>query len=286
MLFDELKGARRVNYNRDWCGDRSLLCLCCQQLVGALGGVLGTRLLLHNRQRTGPPPLVTPVMQLQGIQYTAVRVVTESQADGSGWGAVAMRGTRRCVTCAATACAHMSKLEAGTEAAAAAAQEQRACRLSHAALNEKLGRILSPDGSFKVTSISSQPLPASEEDDPALAAIVAGAPLCILFSSNLKEQTCEFVCRQSGEVGHALLGSFMPLQAIADRADSSQNIVATGRAAGQNVLSQMVAPSADDLATTHCPACDNIDWANPEVRSVWCIAISLWLVSSSELAQI
>jgi hypothetical protein len=77
MLFDELKGARRVNYNRDWCGDRSLQCLCCQQLVGALGGVLGTRLLLHNRQRTGPPPLVTPVMQLQDIQYTAVRVVTD-----------------------------------------------------------------------------------------------------------------------------------------------------------------------------------------------------------------
>ena len=76
-------------------------------------------------------------MQLQGIQYTAVKVVTESEADGSGWGAIAMSGTRRCVTCAATACAHMSKLEIGPEAAAAAAQEQRASRLSHAALDER-----------------------------------------------------------------------------------------------------------------------------------------------------
>ena len=187
MLFDELKGARCVNYNRAWCGDRRLLCQCCQQLVGALGDLLGMRLLFHNRQRTGPPPLVTPVMQLQGIQYTAVKVVTESEADGSGWGAVAMRGTRRCVTCAATACAHMSKLEIGPEAAAAAAQEQRASRLSHAALDEKLGSILGPDDSFKVTSIPSQPLPASEEDDPALAAIVAGVCLCFLYSSNVQQ---------------------------------------------------------------------------------------------------
>ena len=61
---------------------------------------------------------------------------------------------------------------------------------------------------------------------------------------------------------------FMPLQAVVDRADSSQCVVATGRAAGQNMLQQTAAPSADDLATAHCSECDNIDWANPEVNSV------------------
>lgn len=93
---------------------------------------MGTRILLHDRQRTRPPLVVTPVIQLQGNQYKAAKVVTELEADGSGWSAVAMRGTRRYVTCAATPCAHMSKLEAGPEAEAAAAQEQRANRLSHA----------------------------------------------------------------------------------------------------------------------------------------------------------